>query len=442
MLKKTNFPALLVSIDFEKVFDMIEWDTIYKALGFFKFGPYICQWITIVYTDIQSCVTNNGWKSHFFNLTRGVRQGCPLSPYLFIITVEILALYIRQNKDIDGISIGNIIYKITQYADDTCLTVPFCPQTLNEIINTFQKFESLSGLKVNYDKTEILRIGSLKDSDAELYTIKPLKWSDGPIKILGIFLTTNNEDLLSLNYQPLIDKIVNLVKLWSRRHLTIYGKVQIIKSILISQLVYRLSVLPSPDLKCMQECNNLLLSFVWNNKRPKISLFNLLADYDSGGVKMTHLPSVDKSLKISWIKRLQHFNPKAFNLAQQALRYPINVLLQGNFSVNDVACIFYKQCNRFWVDVMMSWAQLNYCVPSTYNEVVNQCLWFNSNLKIGQKLCFNKSWYDLGIIYIRDLLNEQGVFLKFQELQTKYNLTNDNFLYYGSILSVVKKTWK
>ena len=64
------------------------------------------KWIRILYTDIKSCVTNNGWSSEYFHLERGVRQGCPLSPYMFILCIEILAQQVRNNTKIEKIKIA------------------------------------------------------------------------------------------------------------------------------------------------------------------------------------------------------------------------------------------------------------------------------------------------------------------------------------------------
>ena len=84
-------------------------------------GPVIQNWIKILYTNVSSCVINNGFASAFFMLSKGIRQGCPLSALLFIITVEILAIEIRNNKNIKGITIGNQTIKISLLADDTTL---------------------------------------------------------------------------------------------------------------------------------------------------------------------------------------------------------------------------------------------------------------------------------------------------------------------------------
>ena len=119
-----NVPGLLLFIDFEKAFDSLEWPFIFDTLRFFGFGPSLINWVRTFYCNIESRVLNNGWSSNFFQPQRGVRQGCPLSPYLFILAAELLAKAVRNNKSIRGFSLGNDevkTVKISQYADDTPL---------------------------------------------------------------------------------------------------------------------------------------------------------------------------------------------------------------------------------------------------------------------------------------------------------------------------------
>ena len=109
-----NIPGLMIFIDFEKAFDSEEWDFLYKCLESFNFGPDFLKWVKTFYKNMQSCTINNGTASNYFVLERGVRQGDPPSPYLFIAVVETLAIAIRQNKDIKGISIENEETKLLQ----------------------------------------------------------------------------------------------------------------------------------------------------------------------------------------------------------------------------------------------------------------------------------------------------------------------------------------
>jgi len=86
--KKENSPALLIFIDFQKAFDTLEWNFLSQCLSAFNFGPDFMRWIRTFYKHIQSCVISNGLSSDYFYLTRGVRHGDPLSPYLFLLAVE------------------------------------------------------------------------------------------------------------------------------------------------------------------------------------------------------------------------------------------------------------------------------------------------------------------------------------------------------------------
>ena len=107
-----NLKGLLLLIDFEKAFDSISWSFINKVLSYFGFGKSIISWVNLFFKDAKLAVNQGGNLSPFFNIGRGCRQGDSLSPYLFILCTEILAIKIRNNKNIKGIKIYNIEYKL------------------------------------------------------------------------------------------------------------------------------------------------------------------------------------------------------------------------------------------------------------------------------------------------------------------------------------------
>ena len=116
-----DISGILVAIDFEKAFDSLNFSFLLRVLHAFNFGPSFIQWVRVLYNKVSSCVMNNGFTSGPFSLSRGVRQGDPLSPYLFILALEILAIRIRNDNNIQGITIGEKIVKLTLFADDmTC----------------------------------------------------------------------------------------------------------------------------------------------------------------------------------------------------------------------------------------------------------------------------------------------------------------------------------
>ena len=92
-----DIPLALLSLDQEKAFDRVDWGFLLRTLETFNFGPTFLCWIKLFYTNIESAVVINSWTSAFFQPSRGVHQGCPLSPLLYVITIEVLAVCLRTS---------------------------------------------------------------------------------------------------------------------------------------------------------------------------------------------------------------------------------------------------------------------------------------------------------------------------------------------------------
>ena len=440
--EEEDIPALLITIDFEKAFDLLNWKFIDKSLTFFDFPESIRTWVKILYKDINSCVSNNGWASQFFPLTRGVRQGCPLSPYLFLIAAEILSLYIRQNKNIKGLKIGNKTYKISQYADDTVITIPFCNETLNEIEKTFEKFTQISGLKVNYDKTEILRIGSIRNTDAKLITKRQLKWKNNDIKVLGITITSSIKDITHVNINPLMEKIKGIIQTWSWRKLTIFGRITIINSLLASQLIYRLSVLPTPTLSDLKSVDKMLFNYLWGNKPHQIPKLTVIGQYSDGGIKMVDIFKKEAALKIAWVKRLLEDKNHSIGInLNSMLKIEPNLLFKCNMSSTDLTCCWEKVPSQFWKDVLVHWCNFNYENEKNITNPSTQIIWLNSNIKINKNPILNKKLLKKGILTVGDLLNHDNTFYNYEEFIDKYKVKLAYTDYYGIIKAIPAK-WK
>ena len=101
-----DISGILVAIDYEKAFDSLDFSSLIRVLHAFNFGRSFIQWVRVLYNKISSCVMYNGFAIGPFSLSREVRQGDPLSPYLFILALEILAIEIRNDNNIQGIRIG------------------------------------------------------------------------------------------------------------------------------------------------------------------------------------------------------------------------------------------------------------------------------------------------------------------------------------------------
>ena len=180
--KDFNVPGILISVDFHKAFDSLTHTFLYAVLEKFNLGPIFCQWILLFYTSISSCVINNGTTSTYFAVDRGVCQGDPLSPYLFVLAVEILVHMIRVNKNIKGLKIMNQMIKLLQCADDT-LGIVQDEISAKHFLQVIIDFGHISGLTLNMTKTEAVWLEANRNRTDKPLTIR---WPALPIKVLGV----------------------------------------------------------------------------------------------------------------------------------------------------------------------------------------------------------------------------------------------------------------
>jgi hypothetical protein len=163
-LKEKKLPGVILFLDFQKAFDSLNWNFIFKCLKKFGLKDEFCNWIKVIYDDAKAYIKVNGYLSKTIKMFKGIKQGCPLSALLFIICVEFLRLSVIKSSTISGIelNLSNEIHEIrcTQYADDTCLYLKDLDQVIS-YLDAIKPFSKVSGLNLNLHKTEGLCIGSI-----------------------------------------------------------------------------------------------------------------------------------------------------------------------------------------------------------------------------------------------------------------------------------------
>ena len=132
---------VILTIDMQKCFDQVEHKVILAYLHYFQFGKIFIRWMLLFYANFCTYTQNFGFLSRFWTKGRGLNQGCPLSPMLYILTTEIMANKLRNKKNIKGIKIQGIEYLISQFDDDTDLYLSFEQETVS------QTFEVLFGIE-------------------------------------------------------------------------------------------------------------------------------------------------------------------------------------------------------------------------------------------------------------------------------------------------------
>ncbi len=156
--EQADNPEAVISLDAQKAFDRIERDYLISALGRFGFGRNFIKWVSILYLSPTATVRTNSTSSAPFLLQRGTRQGCPLSPILFAIAIEPVAISFRSNINIRGISRYGREQKVTLYANDLLVFVSSADSSIPQMLSNLNKFGVISGYKLNLSKSELFPV--------------------------------------------------------------------------------------------------------------------------------------------------------------------------------------------------------------------------------------------------------------------------------------------
>ena len=297
--KRYSIDGRMVCIDFKKAFDTVSRDFLFRTLSVFGFGPSFIQWIHTFYKNVSSCVLNNGFATSSFAVERGVRQGDPLSAYLFIIALEVLCVNIRNSNDIRGIKVDNEEIKVSLFADDL---TGFLKDdlSLTNFLKLIEDYGTCSGLKVNHEKTELLLLGNLACTVHEaVLNITKIKRS---VKILGVHFTYDIQAKQKLNINELISSIQLKLRIWRWRDLTIIGRIQIVKTFIIPIFLYRTSLI-SLDKEFVKEANKIIFDFIWKGK-DKVKRSTLISDIEDGGLKAPHSNSIIETQRILLLQEI------------------------------------------------------------------------------------------------------------------------------------------
>ena len=372
-----GIPAALVCLDQLKAFDRVSWDFLFKTLIHFDFHPTFIQWIRIMYTDISSSVKVNGFTTEVFNLHRGIRQGCPLSPLLYVLVAEVYALSIRTDNNIKGIRINKSEHKISQYADDTTLTV-VGDDSINRVFSPTVTYERASGAKINLDKCEGLWTGINKNR-----TDKPhgIKWQSDQVKIIGHYFGYKNME--HANWEPRIEKFKRTLSLWKTRNLSLRGKSLVINQLAASGLWYTGSILPLPKW-ASHSLNESIWDFFWGGKPNFVKQKTCRLPRDQGGHAVVNVDIKVKALHLLWIHNFLHGpEGKWKEFFENNLNKFHNLQLGQDLLNAKLNNAGVRKLPKFYSEIINTWFSLDgrrSAPPQTRGDVLSEPIFFNKNI--------------------------------------------------------------
>lgn len=295
-VNQKELTCIFLNLDQEKAFDRVSYEYLFTVLENLGFKESFVRWIKILYHDISSSVIVNNFISKPFNILRGVRQGCSLSPLLYVLVLEPFANKIRNDISIKGLQLpgSSVNAKIALYADDATAILTDL-QSVKRVLDTCYHFGRASGAKLNILKTKGIFLGKWKRREDHPFGIS---WVDN-CKILGVklgnFLT---HDDIWHNILVRFEKCLNICK---TRNIPIKGKSLIINVLACSKLWYTGSVLIPPPFH-VKQFNKMIYHFLWKNKVEMLSRKSMELSFLEGG---QNIINIENKLKAFLLKHIQ-----------------------------------------------------------------------------------------------------------------------------------------
>ncbi|KAJ9535293.1 hypothetical protein OSB04_un001605 [Centaurea solstitialis] len=290
-------------VDIQKAYDTVNWNFLETALKWFGFHPCMICWIMKCVTSASFTIRVNGEHHGFFQGMRGIRQGDPLSPYLFTLVMEVLNLMVKRRvHNSDNFKFHPRCEKVGLthlcFADDLLMFCYGDASSVRVLRDALFEFGGVSGLKPSLEKSTCF-LGNVNGLNRqEILEILPFKLGTLPVRYLGVPLISTK--LFHRDCLVLIDKVKRRVQDWKNKWLSFAGRLQLINSVLASISVYWASLFLLP-VSVIKEVEKLLRSFLWNggeavNGKAKVAWKVVCLPRDKGGLGVRDLRKWNKIL--------------------------------------------------------------------------------------------------------------------------------------------------
>ena len=304
--------GLVLQVDFEKAFDSVEHSFLFKTLETMGFGQYIIKLVKIAFHGCFGYINVNGYLSKPVYLGRGLHQGSPLSPILFLLIAQVFSRKLEINNNINGLKVSGIELLLSLFADDTDLFLEATGDSVDEVVKEMRDFGILSGCKANLSKTKCILLGQARTDvnlTAHITERYGADFLTNDFTALGVHLNNYSslQDISNLNYSEKFEKAKTKAIFWNSRDLTIYGRITIIKLLLLVQFVYIVTPLPRTDSKITQEITNFTFKFVWGGKVDKVKRNIITQKREKGGLNMLYLHDFICGIKVKLLQKVGNF---------------------------------------------------------------------------------------------------------------------------------------
>lgn len=401
---KEKGEGIVLSLDLNKAFDRVNHDYLFRVLETVGFGERMVGWIKRMYKGAVSCVKINGLLTDVFRVERSVRQGCPMSSLLYSISAEPLAMLLEGDEGIRGIEIpGGNVSLMYQYADDTTVTVGD-RDSVYGVFRCVEEYGCASGVKINMGKSEIMYMDVSMEERVQL----SLRERRDYVRVLGINVGIEQGLGNQIQFDEIIGKMSKVLGFWKSREVGLRGKVIIVNMLVMSKLIYVMSVMNVPN-DVVLRVNELVGGFLWGGRGVRIAREVLENEYEDGGLKLFDLEIKKKALRIKTM--IQFLKGKTNFIWKSFLKDAI--LKTGGCGSSGIFMEYresmLKGVSEYYREVLEAWGEfLGYVSYNCVNieQVCAQPIFLNPKIKVRDKTLFDRKMWDAGFRTLSDLVYE------------------------------------
>lgn len=287
-----------LNIDFEKAFDRVSHEFLWEVLRKFGFKNKFIHWIRLLYQNSDSRVKVNGLLTDRIPLGRSVRQGCPLSAYLYSLVAEPLSALLVKDEGVRGIlAPDGAELKIFSYADDTNVFIrDSC--SLERALACIGVYCGASGARVNALKSSISFCGGAQPASGPL----PFPLAADSFRVLGVVMGADPSRCKEEQWSGLYKSFCATLHLWKARKLTLKGKVLIVNSLCVSKLSHVMQAYDLPR-SWMIKFKEAICVFLWGRVRGPVAYATLAGPGRRGGLALCHLETKVKAFRVEIVRK-------------------------------------------------------------------------------------------------------------------------------------------
>uniref|UniRef100_A0A803JR33 Reverse transcriptase domain-containing protein n=1 Tax=Xenopus tropicalis TaxID=8364 RepID=A0A803JR33_XENTR len=424
----------VAALDIAKAFDTVEWPFLWEVLNANGIGPNFVAYVKLLYNKPTAALRVNSDLTKPFDLSRGTRQGCPLSPLLFALAIEPFAQAVRQHHQLVGLQVANKLEKIQLYADDTLVYLGDRGPSLDILISLTTQFARVSGLCVSPSKSVLFLLDPLRQGEnlekCPLQVVQEFTY-------LGIRIANPLSMYYDLNIRPLLTWVQTKAEAWATLPLGPMGRIQLTKMIITPKVQYALWHSPIwVTKKFFNALDKILKQFIWGKSRSRLAVETLQLPQGSGGLAFPNMSLYFLSAQLSHCRQMvEHTAEKSIYHLWRAVTPTQPNPLRGLLAKGPV--IKGTKNNSLLVLHQKIWRTAHQMMN---NRVTHPQTPIFSNpefpsLRTSQP---HPVWLEQDVCTVGNVWGRKGM-IQFRTLQIQYGIPRSQWLMYNGIATALRK---